>query len=138
VWHTLSLRARINTMNLRVVPLWVVLLVLNGLVAMSCTRKPSAAEVVTFGQAPRFLTDEVATRCASNLLQKVYPNETWLPLTYTQTKAPDGSPDEYLLRNAVDSNSGTVHFVAVSNRLDKVVAVILHSNSVRCEIWRSK
>lgn len=108
------------------------------LMCTSCSPPQPPCKTFVLKEVPPHLTDEVACTLASDFLHELNPAVKWEALAYSSTKAPDGQADKHLLRNGHDPNQGTVHFVSRSPQLDQVVAVRLVSNSVVCEVWRSK
>jgi hypothetical protein len=116
--------------------IWALFIV--SMLITACSREIPPSTTFVLSATPPFLSEGIALQCASNFLKQVHPEAQWKALTYSSTKAPDGVSDSCLLRNHIDPSRGTIHFVAMSNRLDRVVAVSLHGNSIRCELWRSK
>ncbi len=58
-----------------------------------------------------FLTETEALRIADLAMEAAgYPTSGWLPLKDDRSQAPDGRPDEYLVRNTIDPNDGMIMF----------------------------
>jgi hypothetical protein len=64
-----------------------------------------------FPASSGFLREEDALKIARNALDTAdYSSKEWLPLKVDRSKAPDGRPDEFFLRNADDASSGQIMF----------------------------
>jgi hypothetical protein len=74
-------------------------------------RKCGVLHVFSISQIPAFLPDDVALNKAVNAVQlQGFDTNRWRPAPYAQTKAPDGTRDHFLCRNAADDNRGLIAF----------------------------
>ena len=119
---------------------WVVVagVVLLCAVIQSCHPSNHKKAVFTIQQPAQFLQESLAIEKAFQTVVQFYPGNKWQVLDYSQTEAPDKSRDKYLLRNRVDPNKGTVHFIDRQAGVDKVVSVQLSGDTITCEVFRSK
>lgn len=96
----------------------------------------------TVEPAPRFLTNDLAVSKAQETLRlDGYDLSAWRPLKDDRSKAPDGTPDEYLVRNAIDPNRGQIQFVDTRNRdrnPSRVVLMELKGDRLKCEVETPK
>jgi hypothetical protein len=92
--------------------------------------------------APPFLPEAVALEKArQSLLLDGYDVSVWRASDDDRTKAPDGTPDRYLVRNALDPNSGWIGFRDTSGsdpNGQRIVTVELKSNRVECVVVTPK
>jgi hypothetical protein len=58
-----------------------------------------------------FLAEADTLRIAGDAMNAAgYPTDSWRPQKDDRSKAPDGRPDEYLVRNTIDPNSGWIMY----------------------------
>jgi hypothetical protein len=58
-----------------------------------------------------FLTDHRAVAVGREVMNRDgFPESAWRLMTDDRTKAPDGRPDQFLTRNTIDPNQGSVFF----------------------------
>lgn len=87
---------------------------------------------------PDFLSDETALECASLAMSlDGLERAEWKPSEDDRTEAPDGTPDRYLVRNALDPNRGFVQFVRPDGATRQVF-VQFQDGRVECQVWRPK
>ncbi len=106
--------------------------------AEGCRPKPSSKSTYVLPQTPPFLDDKLALEKALETLQNFHPSDSWQPMFYSDTKAPDNTQDRYLQRNRFNANRGTVHFIDRQAGIDKVVGLELSGTQLICEILASK
>jgi hypothetical protein len=107
-------------------------------VVEGCQPGSRAKADYTIQQRAEFLQESVAVEKALQTLVQFFPTNRWEVQAYSQTTAPDKSPDKNLLRNRKNANRGTVHFLDRQASIDKVVAVELLGTNLSCEVLRSK
>ena len=92
--------------------------------------------------APPFLPDAVALEKArESLARDGYDVSVWRPSEDDRTKAPDGTPDRYLVRNAIDPNSGWIGFRDTSAsdlNPQRIVDVELKGERLECVVVTPK
>jgi hypothetical protein len=87
---------------------------------------------------PPFLTDELALTKARETLALDVPDPTaWRAHPDNRTAAPDGRRDEYLSRNGLNPNLGTVVFRGPGGQ-SRFVSVELVGDKVVCQSARGK
>lgn len=106
--------------------------------AGGCGARQPCRSTYILAQTSPFLDDKLAFEKALETLQRLYPSDSWEPMLYSETKAPDNTHDHYLQRNMVNPNRGTVHFIDRQAGIDRVVGVELSGTQLVCEILRSK
>jgi len=99
---------------------------------------PSTSFIFEIEPPPKFLTEELAVKKATESLRRLYPKASFLCQQYSSTRDPSGRSDEAFLRNGVNPNSGMLHFADRSMGLDRIVIVSLSTNRVICQVCRSK
>jgi hypothetical protein len=58
-----------------------------------------------------FLTDDRAATIGREVMKRDgFPESAWKLMTDDRTKAPDGRPDQFLTRNTINPNQGSVYF----------------------------
>jgi hypothetical protein len=90
--------------------------------------------VFKLASTPAFLTDEIALSKAREALSlDGYDTSAWQPGEDDRSKAPDGTPDRYLVRNTLDPNRGSIRFL--DKRVDsRYVQVELKGDRVHCQV----
>jgi len=110
-----------------------------GALVKGCQPGSRETAVYAIQQPAGFLQESVAVEKALQTLDRFYPTNRWEVQAYSQTTAPDRSPDKKLLRNRKHANRGTVHFLDREAHVERVVAVELFlGTNVSCEVLRSK
>jgi len=72
-------------------------------------RKCGVSHVFNMTHSPAFLPDGLALKRAVDAVQlQGFDTNRWRAAPYTQTKAPDGTQDQFLCRNVADDNRGIV------------------------------
>lgn len=88
---------------------------------------------------PKFLTDTLALAEARDAMRlERLSAEDWQPLEDHRTVAPDGKPDNYLVRNGINPNRGFIQFLNRHRSTDLLVTIELEENRVTCRITRPK
>jgi hypothetical protein len=91
---------------------------------------------------PPFLTDDLAVKTARDALELDGFNvRDWRPREDRRTVAPDGTRDEYLSRNGINPNHGSVTFVDESGATHppvRFVHVELIGSRLSCQVVRPK
>lgn len=88
---------------------------------------------------PAFLTESLALSMALEALDSDGLNsKEWAAQEDDRSKAPDGTPDRYLVRNTLNPNHGTILFVRHDKALVRYVRVELHGDVIECQVWRPK
>lgn len=65
--------------------------------------------------ATNFLSEEVALEYANRLLSRRFPSVTWKPIGDDRSVAPDGTKDQFLVRNTISSSvEGSILFTVVT------------------------
>jgi hypothetical protein len=90
---------------------------------------------------PRFLTDDVAVEKARHALAlDGFDAFVWQPSKDDRTKAPDGTPDVYLVRNSLNPNDGWIMFRDTTRKDDpkatRIVTVELKGDRLDCVVVR--
>lgn len=109
-----------------------------GAAVEGCRPRSGAKADYTIQQQAESLQESLAVEKALQTLVRFFPTNRWEVQAYSQTTAPDKSPDKNFLRNRKNANRGTVHFLDRQARIDKVVAVELFATNLSCEVLRSK
>ena len=91
---------------------------------------------------PQFLTDDLAVaKARQTLALDGYDVSVWQPSEDDRSKAPDGTPDVYLVRNTINPNRGFIEFLD-TNRTDRnpsrIVTVELKGEHVECQVLLPK
>jgi hypothetical protein len=87
--------------------------------------------------SPQFLTEDTALSVAQGALDMVRLWRTnWYAVPDDRTYAPDGRRDQFLARNAVNPNRGTIAFT--NGPITYFVSIEVHSNLVFLQCSRSK
>jgi hypothetical protein len=64
-----------------------------------------------------FLTDDRAAAIAREVMNRDgFQEVAWKLMTDDRTKAPDGRPDQFLTRNTINPNQGSVYFYSENSR----------------------
>lgn len=88
---------------------------------------------------PPFLTETMALEKARESLQlDGFDPTEWDAVKDDRTKAPDGRPDEYFLRNTLNPNEGSIQFVRRDRRAVRSVVLELHDSTLVTHIWIPK
>jgi len=92
--------------------------------------------------APPFLPEAVALEKArQSLALDGYDVSAWRASDDDRTKPPDGTPDRFLVRNAIDPSSGWILFRDTSGKdqnPDRIVTVELKGDQVECVVVTPK
>lgn len=100
----------------------------------------SPERVFYLKEKPPFLTEALALEKArESLALDGLDVSLFEPEKDDRSKAPDGRPDQYLLRNTINDNDGSIMFRSKTDRhLDRTVDIELKENIVTCQvrIWR--
>ena len=79
------------------------------------------------------MTDELALQKAKEtLVLEGKDLDKWKPNEDDRTKSPDGVPDSFLVRNALDSNKGFIVFYGPENSGIQV-SLELKGNKLQCQ-----
>ena len=86
---------------------------------------------------PAFLEEHMALEMARKALEAAgFDVGGWLPVKDGRSRAPNGARDTYLVRNAHNSNRGTIRFHNERVRKTVDVNVDLKDSRIVCEIVR--
>jgi hypothetical protein len=87
---------------------------------------------------PPFLTEQLAmTKGTETLVLDGFSPMDWKPWADDRTKAPDGQPDRFLLRNTINHNLGTIMYQKDNGQV-RFVSVELVGDRVICQSSRGK
>ena len=90
--------------------------------------------VFELAETPAFLTEPMAlTKAYATLKLDGVDASRYEPYPYNRTKSPDGAIDQYLTRNALNSNRGVIMFTNGPDSPVRFVHVELDYNKVRCQ-----
>jgi hypothetical protein len=89
-------------------------------------------------EPPSFLTDNVALdKARETLALDVADPGAWRAVPDGRTAAPDGRRDEYLKRNGLNPDQGSIHFDGPGTQV-RFVSVKLRGDRVECQSSRGK
>jgi hypothetical protein len=101
-------------------------------------RRCGKLHAFTLAKTPAFLSDDLARGKAMDALRlQGFDTSRWQLASYSQTKAPDGSADTFLCRNAADDNRGLITFTNSAGST-RHVDVRLSNSVVICIVRRQR
>jgi len=87
--------------------------------------------VYDLSEQPQFLTEELAMERARDTLTRDGLDATWQPVPDDRSKAPDGRADQFLSRNTITPNHGSIMFTNGTGT--RFVSVELDGRRVLCQ-----
>lgn len=90
-----------------------------------------------------WLSEKAALDCGSRLLDRIFPSASWKPVEDNRSVAPDGSKDQFLVRNTINpAAEGSILYTDVTPSGDipshVVVRFTLRERTVTCVLSRTK
>lgn len=88
--------------------------------------------IYELSEQPKFLTEELAMeRARETLIRDGLDATAWQPVPDDRSKAPDGRTDQFLLRNTITPNHGSIMFRSSTGT--RFVSVELDGRRVVCQ-----
>lgn len=102
------------------------------LIHRSLQSRISPQHVYELSEQPKFLTEELAmARARETLTRDGLDVAAWQPVPDERSKAPDGRTDQFLSRNAITPNHGSIMFTNCTGT--RFVSVELDGSRVVCQ-----
>ena len=88
---------------------------------------------------PDFLTNELALAKAQDAMARDgFTDPSWRPNDDDRTASPDGTPDEHLVRNAINPNDGFILFLNEQEKQRRIVRIEFTEDHISCQLWIPK